>query len=683
MLFFLLPLLFLLPGTLGSHENKEDFRFCADRIQIEKGFVHYRVQKDTISIVNSAEGLNITAPFPPERPNGMLLESGTWPLPELLGSYRFCIYWFQDASLFMLRYGGSKNYSLSTQATYPLYSPNITGIYNRTGGRLLHNVSYAFDKGFQNISLFNASTYKFFFTDSGKVNPNDMEEEFRHTAEMLKKLERGIKDAPKGRTLKRGNPFGPLLRLESKLGQMAFQEPNKTLQEGELLQASVWTIPPRSSEPFSIKSQLEAKEVSGYEVILPKFIFENPRSKHKGGKMKVVHLAATSRILFQVQNSSQILGGKVIGVSVGNTLVHHLPQEQRVRITFWHSALPRQLAPQCVFWDKDSTASQHGHWNTSGCEAIPGETQTVCLCDHLTFFAVLMVSSPEVDQIHQEYLTLLTYIGCIISASASFITIFFFLCSRKKQRDHIVYVHMNLLWAIFLLDMSFLIAVPLAPTGGDTACKAGAMFLHFGVLACLTWMGIEGYSLYQLVVEVFSPYIKHFLLRLCLIGWGLPLFIVSLIFVIDGSHYGPFSLKVYDSSGGMTDATICWITRTEINNFLNLGFLSLVLFFNSLMLAVMVREILRLKHREHHWEYAVMLLGLSCVLGIPWGLAFFSFAAGTFKLVAVYLFTILNSFQGFLIFLWYLAKVLQSRRSSSMQCSTSNSIKLQSNSTSI
>lgn len=77
-----------------------------------------------------------------------------------------------------------------------------------------------------------------------------------------------------------------------------------------------------------------------------------------------------------------------------------------------------------------------------------------------------------------------------------------------------------------------------------------------------------------------------------------------------------------------------------------MGLLSLVLLFNSIMLAAMVREICKLRERERHWKYAVMLLGLSCVLGIPWALIFFSFISGTVKLVALYLFTILNSLQG-------------------------------------
>lgn len=54
----------------------------------------------------------------------------------------------------------------------------------------------------------------------------------------------------------------------------------------------------------------------------------------------------------------------------------------------------------------------------------------------------------------------------------------------------------------------------------EAACKTGAIFLHFSLLSCLTWMGIEGYNLYRLVVEVFNSYFEHFILKLCLVGWG-------------------------------------------------------------------------------------------------------------------------------------------------------------------
>ncbi|KAM3829166.1 adhesion G-protein coupled receptor G1-like [Vipera latastei] len=674
MLFYLLYVFFQLQGVHEVSSYKEDFRFCADRRQTVEGHIRYEIQPDTITISNGADGLNISAPFPPG-------SQQSWALPTLLGPYRFCVYWFQDDRVFNLTYGISHTYQLSNQANYPFSSLNAACKVRENGPDSLSNVSYAFNNGSVSRSFPSATGCQFVLDFGNRdqkktsVQTSNMEEEIAEAELKLKSLE----THPSSDT----DPFLFLQQLESKLNELDFPGDHKTF-EGRIMHANIQKVPLQIPENLPIGVTLkENKVVHKFQVNLPKKVFEKTRGGFKSEETKVVVLSATSETLFQDNDSNSLLGGNVIGISVGNMPVHGLPKEERVSITFWHHLLPRNLTPICVFWDMSSTASQPGKWNTSGCEVVQEESQTTCLCDHLTFFAVLMVSSPDIDHIHYEYLTIVTYVGCVISALASFFTIFFFLCSKKKQRDHIVYVHMNLLWAIFLLDMSFLIAVPLAPTGGDTACKAGGMFLHFGLLACLTWMAIEGYSLYRLVIEVFNSYVKHLLFKLCLVGWGLPIFIVCLIFVIDQSHYGPCSFKIYEAADKYTNSTICWITKQEIHNFLNLGYLSLVLFFNSIMLATMVYEILRLRHREHHWEYAVMLLGLSCVLGIPWGLVFFAFASGTFKLVAVYLFTIINSLQGFLIFLWYLAKVLQSRRSNAMQCTTSNSLKLQSSSSSI
>lgn len=83
-----------------------------------------------------------------------------------------------------------------------------------------------------------------------------------------------------------------------------------------------------------------------------------------------------------------------------------------------------------------------------------------------------------------------------------------------------MHIHMNLLVAIFLLDVTFLISEHLAASGSEAVCRAGGLFLHFALLSCLTWMGIEGYNLYRLVIEVFNAYHDHFLLELCLVGWG-------------------------------------------------------------------------------------------------------------------------------------------------------------------
>uniref|UniRef100_A0A8C2YBN5 Adhesion G-protein coupled receptor G1 n=1 Tax=Coturnix japonica TaxID=93934 RepID=A0A8C2YBN5_COTJA len=422
-----------------------------------------------------------------------------------------------------------------------------------------------------------------------------------------------------------------------------------------------------SSTPMGLSLQ-ESREVQGFAVDLPRSLFVMAKKKEEEMvEHRVLLVDINSQTMFQDENSSHVLGDKVVGISLVDTVVANLSEP--VVLTFFHNRLPRNVTPLCVFWREDGTGDY-------GCTTVEGDTRTDCRCNHLTYFAVLMVSSPEISYLHRDSLSLITYIGCLISALASISTIFFLyfryvLGTQSKQRDQItsMHIHMNLLGAIFLLDFTFLVSEHLASSSSQAACRAGGLFLHFSLLSCLTWMGIEGYNLYRLVIEVFNAYHDHFLLKLCLVGWGLPFLCVMLIFLTNWTNYGPFYIPVYESIGG----------SPMIHNVVNLGFFSVVFLFNLVMLGAMVREILRQNKKGHKLKHVLALFGLSILLGIPWALVFFSFTSGVFRLVSLYIFTIVNSLQGFLIFLWYWTMVLQAKKSSDFQCS-SDSVKLQPNS---
>lgn len=46
------------------------------------------------------------------------------------------------------------------------------------------------------------------------------------------------------------------------------------------------------------------------------------------------------------------------------------------------------------------SASNPGSWSSAGCETVRRDTQTSCLCSHLTYFAVLMVGVSAVTPLH-------------------------------------------------------------------------------------------------------------------------------------------------------------------------------------------------------------------------------------------------------------------------------------------
>lgn len=62
------------------------------------------------------------------------------------------------------------------------------------------------------------------------------------------------------------------------------------------------------------------------------------------------------------------------------------------------------------------------------------------------------------------------------------------------------------------------------------------MLLHYSLLASFCWMLIEAMNMYIKLVLVFS-YIKHYMVKCCLAGWGVPLVIVAITLGINVDNY--------------------------------------------------------------------------------------------------------------------------------------------------
>ncbi|XP_035762329.1 adhesion G-protein coupled receptor G5-like [Neolamprologus brichardi] len=98
-----------------------------------------------------------------------------------------------------------------------------------------------------------------------------------------------------------------------------------------------------------------------------------------------------------------------------------------------------------------------------------------------------------------------------------------------------------------------------------------------------------------------------------------------------------------------------------------LGPFILVFLFNMIMFAVTIRRVWTLRkstefgqsNRDRAKKDICTLLGVMTLLGITWGLVFFSF--GYLTTPGLYLFCILNSLQGFFIFLWFMMSLRKAK----------------------
>ncbi|XP_019630705.1 PREDICTED: uncharacterized protein LOC109474784 [Branchiostoma belcheri] len=149
----------------------------------------------------------------------------------------------------------------------------------------------------------------------------------------------------------------------------------------------------------------------------------------------------------------------------------------------------------CVFWN-----ITEGDWSDKGCtkKNTSDTQQTVCVCNHLTSFAILV---DVTGQEHPFALSVITYIGCIISIVCLFFCICVFLGFRRVRCPRTI-IHANLCICLLVAEVVFLAAVD--KTENEIACDAIAILLHYLFLAVFTWMCVEGVELYVLLVKVFN-----------------------------------------------------------------------------------------------------------------------------------------------------------------------------------
>ncbi|XP_036400384.1 adhesion G-protein coupled receptor G1-like isoform X2 [Megalops cyprinoides] len=365
--------------------------------------------------------------------------------------------------------------------------------------------------------------------------------------------------------------------------------------------------------------------------------------------------------LFQAKSEThKVMGGAVLGVMVGTQPVRNLPRP--VNISFRHGN-QNLTGGRCVFWEEPEDRIGAGRWSTKGCTTGRTGQRFVCSCDHLSFFAVLINPDVSVDPANAQALSIISSVGSGLSLLCTISALIMHLCLRKGKCEPSMWIHCNLTAALFLLHLLFLLSVWWAKLAtGGAVCLAAGLLLHYSLLTTLTWFAIEGFHLYLLLVRVFNIYISRYLLKLGLVGWGVPM--VTVIACALAGVYSSDKLHIIQDSNAT--ASICWITGRTAQYITVSGYLGLVFLFSAAMLGVTMVKLWRVRNhpsrykesrRMKMWRSCVTVLGIGCILGVPWGTAFATY--GPLSLAGVYVFTILNGFQGVFVFLWFLTLTCQ------------------------
>ncbi|XP_062952627.1 adhesion G-protein coupled receptor G6 isoform X1 [Cynocephalus volans] len=394
-------------------------------------------------------------------------------------------------------------------------------------------------------------------------------------------------------------------------------------------------------------------------VILPPNLLENLSQEDSVLVRRAQFTFFNKTGLFQdVGPQRKTLVSYVMACSIGNITIQGLKDPVQIKIK--HTRTQEVHHPICAFWDLNKNKS-FGGWNTSGCIAHRDSDagETVCLCSHFTHFGVLMDlprSASQIDARNTKVLTFITYIGCGISAIFSAATLLTYVAFEKLRRDYPSKILMNLSTALLFLNLIFLLDGWITSFDVAGLCTAAAALLHFFLLATFTWMGLEAIHMYIALVKVFNTYIRRYILKFCIIGWGLPALVVSVVLASRNQN------EVYgkESYGKEQGDEFCWIRDPVIFYVTCAGYFGVMFFLNVAMFIVVMVQICGRNGkrsnrtlREEVLRNLRSVVSLTFLLGMTWGFAFFAW--GPLNVPFMYLFSIFNSLQGLFIFIFHCA----------------------------
>ncbi|XP_015253823.1 PREDICTED: adhesion G-protein coupled receptor G2-like [Cyprinodon variegatus] len=368
----------------------------------------------------------------------------------------------------------------------------------------------------------------------------------------------------------------------------------------------------------------------------------------------------------KLNKTSLFLNNVILGIDMGVN-ISNLSETIDIHFRDVNTA---EANATCVSWDGTSKEGGKEKWITDGCLTKESNGSITCQCSHLTFFAILMTSGENISPSHLEALTQITKAGCGMSIFFLSVAIFMHFLIRKTKATQAVQILMNLFIALFFLNLCFLLNETIANLENFAACVVMAAFMHYSMLATFTWFFMQALHLYFNLHKIPTD-VKYYICKICCTGWVLPA--VMVLGLVASNKYDHVTI----SGNNDTSVNMCWIPDSTIHLGVNIGYYSIVFIFT---LTIFIVTIVHIKHyaskekktQESSKTRIFSLLGLFCLLGITWGFAFFSY--GPMLLPSYYIFTILNSFQGFFLFVYYYfsSKILPEDQKQSQSSSQSS-----------
>ena len=256
---------------------------------------------------------------------------------------------------------------------------------------------------------------------------------------------------------------------------------------------------------------------------------------------------------------------------------------------------------------------------------------------------------------------ILTYVGCSLSFIGAVLILLTY-SLFKDLRTLPSKLLMNLAITILVTSLFILVGGPItASIRNANLCTSVAVILHFFFLGQFSWTSVMSFEMTRtfhqaskLRTQESSKFKRNLFIVYFLIGWGLPLLITVVSITVNFTTNG---LVLYGVRADGTQGS-CWINHFEsaivafvVPLCLSLSFNLITFIIVSVYLFKAFRTQAKVK-KDNQVSYLRINIAIFTVSGLTWVFGFIAILAGTSW--AWYIFIILNSTLGFVIFIFFL-----------------------------
>lgn len=234
--------------------------------------------------------------------------------------------------------------------------------------------------------------------------------------------------------------------------------------------------------------------------------------------------------------ADHVVNSELVAFTFNNIMRKSIRLSKPVRVIVEHLDMKERMDKlKCVFWNFTSN-----EWSEEGCKLVDNNRlYSICQCDHLTNFALLMdISGRELEA--DSVKSALTMACTILSIIGLTITIIVFsLIPKLKSKRNLVTANLCFNLLVVNILVGFFMEIK-----NDVACRVISIVLFYFLINSFCWMFIQGYFLYQMIVLVFSSVgyfrLKHMILYCN--GFSLAWLVIVLLII------GPQGFYDYQSS---------------------------------------------------------------------------------------------------------------------------------------